>query len=84
MAICALVDPGTGAITASPSTPVAACDGFLLLGVEEYPASIFAGLTPESASDLAGAILLVWATAWAFRMLARLISDVSNPEKGES
>ena len=82
MAICLGIQPIQGdpdmvdfVIIGNTSTPPENCAMVALTGAEYQ--SIVSGpfaLTVEQGAQVGGAILLVWAIAWVFRALSRILS----------
>jgi hypothetical protein len=83
MAACAVLDGGAWVFDAAAPE---FCAGYLLISPSEYAEWVAVqgvSISPAQASDVAGAILLVWATGWAFRVVARHLQSLDS-ERVES
>ncbi|WP_152681897.1 hypothetical protein [Chromobacterium subtsugae] len=77
MALCVVVNQD-GSLSTSPASPDQ-CAGYLLVTAEEFnsfnsAANFFIPLTMEQGALIGVAILTVWACAFGFRQLRRLLS----------
>lgn len=77
MASCVQVD-GNGSVFVVDPQPVdtSACGLVLVSGLEA--ASSPWSMTPEQGSEIGGAVLLVWALAYVFRVVARALNVDEN------
>jgi hypothetical protein len=83
MSVCAVVDSGTGAVTAT-STPVASCSTLVLLSSDEYAYAVSGSAWALSLSDgvdIGVAILGVWALGFCFRAIASVLQSTDEREE---
>ena len=75
MTQCVIVQ-GDGSLLATTDAP-AACAGYLLVTPDEYSAlqSVWQPLSISDGELLGGAVLLLWAIAWTYKVIARSIRD---------
>lgn len=76
MAICVEVVPATLVLRQVDPQPATfeACDAVILSGTEYANQQWLSQLTLQDGADIAGAMLLVLAVAWAFRMCIRALN----------
>lgn len=73
-----LTDTGTGFVISNPQPEIYTSCTFILVNPTEIESDIF-NLTPEQGSEIGGAIMLVWAIAFAYRAaIHALKSDESE------
>ena len=77
--LCAVVAPDGAVYVADPQpADTSACGLVLVSGLEA--ASSPWSMTPEQGSEIGGAVLLVWALAYVFRVVARSLNVDQNGE----
>ena len=77
MASCVQVDVNGSVFVVDPQpVDTSACGLVLVSGLEA--ASSPWSMTPEQGSEIGGAVLLVWALAYAFRVVARALNVDEN------
>lgn len=77
MGLCAVVDANGAVFVVDPQpADTSACGLVLVSGLEA--ASSPWSMTPEQGSEIGGAVLLVWALAYVFRVVARSLNVDEN------
>ncbi|UTH73570.1 hypothetical protein [Chromobacterium sp. IIBBL 290-4] len=81
MAICVVVN-ADGTMTPSNASPDQ-CTGYLMVTPQEFNSftsanSFFIPLTIEQGALIGAAILTVWATAFGFRVVSRMLSTATG------
>lgn len=75
--LCAVVAPDGSVYVVDPQpADTSACGLVLVSGLEA--ASSPWSMTPEQGSEIGGAVLLVWALAYVFRVVARALNVDEN------
>lgn len=77
MALCVAVDPNGAVYVVDPQPADTSACGLVLVSGLEAASSPWA-LTPEQGSEIGGAVLLVWALAYVFRVLIRVLNVDEN------
>ncbi|AEV26905.1 hypothetical protein ACLSSQ_09155 [Azospira sp. APE16] len=83
MALCVeLNQAGQLQLVATQPADLTACSLVVMSGSEFVSAQASPwNLTPEQGSQIGGAILVLWALAWVFRILAGMLNSSHQPEK---
>lgn len=77
MTVCAEVDSNGAVYVAHPQPVDTAGCGLVLVSGQEAASSPWL-MTPEQGSEIAGAILVVWALAYVFRVCIRALNVDEN------
>lgn len=77
MALCVAVDPNGAVYVVDPQPAETSGCGLVVVSGLEAGSSPWA-LTPEQGSEIGGAVLLVWALAYVFRILIRSLNVDEN------
>lgn len=78
--ICAAVDPNGLVYVLDPQPVDITTCGLVIQSSIEAASSPFS-MTPEQGAQIAGAILMIWAIAFTFRMLIRALNVDTTEEK---
>lgn len=77
MALCVQVDTNGSVFVVDPQPVDTAGCGLVLVSGQEAASSPWL-MTPEQGSEIAGAILVVWALAYVFRVCIRALNVDEN------
>jgi hypothetical protein len=83
MAACVELDANNHLV--ATTTPPESCTAYVIQSQSDWVATQFPlwSLSPEQGSEIAGAILIVWAIAYAIRQVARALSHIDENSQSE-
>lgn len=73
MTVCAEVDANGAVYVVDPQPVDTSACGLVLVSGQEAASSPWS-MTPEQGAEIAGAVLVVWALAYAFRVVIRALN----------